>query len=386
MKTNRRADPKQKLQELIKLPENQLCADCGAKGPRWASASIGVFVCIRCSGIHRNLGTHLSFVRSVNLDEWKPEQVARMTKWGNLRAKEYFEHSIPPGYQIPNEHASVQHVTRFIRDKYEYCKFIPQGMPERDPRRGGLPLSTSNGENTIQQQKVQPQSRPPPNLREATVVAKKIEPKPPVVKQAIPDLLDFSHEIDATPPPPAPTQTNVTKSPDKDLMNAFSTPDFVDTSPPSQTMPPQFESQHNRISSDAIMAMYATPQFGNGAPRMPAGQYTPHNSLNIPGTTFQPSTPMYSHQQQIPPNMSNMAMSAVARPPMMNNANSMTIPQAPQQSIMMPGVMQQQQQQMPQQQSMMMMPPSQQQFPVRPSGGIMNYSSPAMQQPRQSPW
>lgn len=44
-------------------------------GPRWASWNIGVFLCIRCAGIHRNLGVHISRVKSVNLDSWTPEQV-----------------------------------------------------------------------------------------------------------------------------------------------------------------------------------------------------------------------------------------------------------------------------------------------------------------------
>lgn len=44
-------------------------------GPRWASWNLGVFVCIRCAGIHRNLGVHISRVKSVNLDQWTPEQI-----------------------------------------------------------------------------------------------------------------------------------------------------------------------------------------------------------------------------------------------------------------------------------------------------------------------
>lgn len=46
------------------------------EGPRWASWNLGVFLCIRCAGIHRNLGVHISKVKSVNLDSWTPEQMA----------------------------------------------------------------------------------------------------------------------------------------------------------------------------------------------------------------------------------------------------------------------------------------------------------------------
>ena len=39
-------------------------------GPEWASINLGMLVCIECSGIHRNLGSHISKVRSLDLDEW----------------------------------------------------------------------------------------------------------------------------------------------------------------------------------------------------------------------------------------------------------------------------------------------------------------------------
>lgn len=44
-------------------------------GPRWASVNLGVFLCIRCSGMHRSLGVHISQVRSINMDKWLPEQI-----------------------------------------------------------------------------------------------------------------------------------------------------------------------------------------------------------------------------------------------------------------------------------------------------------------------
>ena len=79
---------RKRLAKLLKLPENKFCADCGVKGARWASINLGIFVCIKCSGIHRNLGVHLSKVKSVSLDKWNPEMVDFMEEWGNKRARE----------------------------------------------------------------------------------------------------------------------------------------------------------------------------------------------------------------------------------------------------------------------------------------------------------
>ena len=59
---------------------------CSVTGPRWASWNLGVFLCIRCAGIHRNLGVHVSRVKSVNLDSWTPDQISvrspHQSHWG----------------------------------------------------------------------------------------------------------------------------------------------------------------------------------------------------------------------------------------------------------------------------------------------------------------
>ena len=67
---------------------NSLCADCGAANPQWASVSHGTFVCLVCSGQHRSLGVHLSFVRSVQMDVWNDKQKAKMRLGGNSRFRQ----------------------------------------------------------------------------------------------------------------------------------------------------------------------------------------------------------------------------------------------------------------------------------------------------------
>jgi len=127
-----REDSRQKeyqtlLENLLKEPANKKCADCGAPAPRWASASLGIFICMRCAGIHRNVGVHVTFVRSVTLDKWNEEQVQNMMKTGNARAADLYEARIPAGYPRPNP-ADGSAIERWIRDKYERKRFMGEPL------------------------------------------------------------------------------------------------------------------------------------------------------------------------------------------------------------------------------------------------------------------
>lgn len=52
---------------LTRVLGNEKCADCGAPEPDWASLNLGVLICIECSGIHRNLGVHISKVKRLRI-------------------------------------------------------------------------------------------------------------------------------------------------------------------------------------------------------------------------------------------------------------------------------------------------------------------------------
>ncbi|BHF61283.1 Arf-GAP with GTPase, ANK repeat and PH domain-containing protein 3 [Sparganum proliferum] len=116
------------VKALQSVAGNDCCADCGAADPDWASLNLGEMVCIGCSGVHRQLGTHISRVRSLHLDDWTNEAIAVMRAIGNTLANSVWEAAVPlnaGNRRKPDPHSSREEKETWIRAKYEHREFLP---------------------------------------------------------------------------------------------------------------------------------------------------------------------------------------------------------------------------------------------------------------------
>ncbi|KAL4840527.1 hypothetical protein H8958_001881 [Nasalis larvatus] len=111
------------LQSIRNMRGNSHCVDCDTQNPNWASLNLGALMCIECSGIHRNLGTHLSRVRSLDLDDWPVELIKVMSSIGNELANSVWEES-SQGRTKPSVDSTREEKERWIRAKYEQKLFL----------------------------------------------------------------------------------------------------------------------------------------------------------------------------------------------------------------------------------------------------------------------
>uniref|UniRef100_A0A3Q3X1R7 ArfGAP with GTPase domain, ankyrin repeat and PH domain 3 n=1 Tax=Mola mola TaxID=94237 RepID=A0A3Q3X1R7_MOLML len=118
------------IQSIRNVRGNSFCVDCDAPNPDWASLNLGALMCIECSGIHRNLGTHLSRVRSLDLDDWPVELSMVMTAIGNTMANSVWEGALE-NYNKPGSDSTREEKERWIRAKYEQKLFVV-GLPQSD--------------------------------------------------------------------------------------------------------------------------------------------------------------------------------------------------------------------------------------------------------------
>lgn len=115
------------IQQLRSL--NSFCVDCGAANPEWASLNLCIMMCIDCSGVHRNMGSHISKVRSIKLDKWSSVSIELMLHIGNEKSNSIWESKFHQPESSHNKHNAIKKKTlcstssreernTFIREKY----------------------------------------------------------------------------------------------------------------------------------------------------------------------------------------------------------------------------------------------------------------------------
>jgi len=112
------------MKQISKLPGNDRCVDCNStKDATWLSTNFGVIVCIECSGIHRDLGVHISRIQSLTLDKIGTSQLLLARVMSNHSFNDIMEATLRPN-QKPAPTASMETRYEYIRAKYVDRKFV----------------------------------------------------------------------------------------------------------------------------------------------------------------------------------------------------------------------------------------------------------------------
>ncbi|KAJ9548043.1 LOW QUALITY PROTEIN: hypothetical protein OSB04_020586, partial [Centaurea solstitialis] len=120
------------IRGLMKLPPNRRCINCNSLGPQYVCTNFWTFICMTCSGIHREF-THR--VKSVSMSKFTSQEVEALQEGGNQRARETFLKDWDPRGQRLPDNSNVDKVREFIKSVYVDKKFFASkasGKPPRD--------------------------------------------------------------------------------------------------------------------------------------------------------------------------------------------------------------------------------------------------------------
>eukprot|EP00063_Salmo_salar_P038406 XP_014013241.1 PREDICTED: arf-GAP with SH3 domain, ANK repeat and PH domain-containing protein 1-like isoform X6 [Salmo salar] len=111
------------IDDVLRIPGNEVCCDCGAADPKWLSTNLGILTCIECSGIHREMGVHISRIQSMELDKLGTSELLLAKNVGNSSFNEIMEGNLPCPSPKPTSSSDMTVRKEFINAKYVDHKF-----------------------------------------------------------------------------------------------------------------------------------------------------------------------------------------------------------------------------------------------------------------------